>query len=273
MNNNEIMQASLLDILFDRRNKDYGAYVLRRDYNHRLIIAMVMSLTIVSGFLSLNFFTKRSSSHSVTTVGKNTVVVRTYVTPKEKQPQPETIKKKIPATIKRATTDYQTIKIVPDRNDIKNIPTQADLQRSTISDIDIAGPDMSDINIPMNNNRVAGNDSGSKESETVKKFEPKESEAEFPGGQEALMRFLQRNLNAPTDELGAGEKRIVKARFMIGSDGTITGVKIIQSGGVDFDNEVIRVCKKMPRWKPAFQNGTGVAESYILPVTFISVEQ
>lgn len=50
-------------------------------------------------------------------------------------------------------------------------------------------------------------------------------------------------------------------------------MEIVQTGGDMFDKEVVRVCKKMPRWKPAIQNGMHVPVSYVLPVTFIGTEQ
>jgi protein TonB len=98
------------------------------------------------------------------------------------------------------------------------------------------------------------------------------SNPEFPGGQEALMKFLFRHLNTPA-ELENDEKRMVKARFKVNPDGSVSLVEIVQSAGELFDKEVIRVCKKMPRWKPAIQNGVAVPMSYLLPVTFIRADQ
>jgi periplasmic protein TonB len=98
------------------------------------------------------------------------------------------------------------------------------------------------------------------------------SSPEFPGGQEALMKFLSRNLDTP-DELESGDKKMVRARFKVDVDGRVSLVEIVQTGGALFDKEVIRVCKKMPRWKPAIQNGEAVPMSYVLPVTFLGVDQ
>jgi protein TonB len=59
----------------------------------------------------------------------------------------------------------------------------------------------------------------------------------------------------------------------VDKDGSVNTFEIVTSGGREFDNEVVRVCKKMPRWIPALQNGINVPVSYVLPVTFIGVEQ
>ena len=96
--------------------------------------------------------------------------------------------------------------------------------------------------------------------------------AEFPGGQKKWMEFLNRHLRTP-GELEAGQKKSVLVRFAVGEDGSVTQFEIVQSGGILFDNEVIRVLKKMPRWKPAVQNGRNVSVLFTQPVTFVAFEE
>ena len=103
-------------------------------------------------------------------------------------------------------------------------------------------------------------------------FVPVESGPEFPGGREAWTVFLNRHLQTP-DYLEPGEKKLVLIRFFVDTDGAVNGFKVLQSGGAVFDDEVIRVLRKMPRWKPAIQNGHPVAVSFTQPVTFVGVEQ
>ena len=103
-------------------------------------------------------------------------------------------------------------------------------------------------------------------------FVAEEKDPQFPGGQEALKQFLARNLGSPGD-LEEGEKKVVKVKFKVEKDGSVTALEIVSSGGNDFDREVVRVCKKMPRWIPAVQNGINVPVSYVLPVTFIGTEE
>jgi periplasmic protein TonB len=117
-----------------------------------------------------------------------------------------------------------------------------------------------------------GNETSGEEVKTEPPFLPEQAQPEFPGGPEALMRFLSRHLNTP-EELESGQKKMVRARFKVDRDGTISLVEIEQSAGNSFDKEVIRVCKKMPRWKPAVQNGVPVPISYVLPVTFLGIDQ
>lgn len=91
---------------------------------------------------------------------------------------------------------------------------------------------------------------------------------QYPGGINALLAFLKKNIKAPADV--DGEVIVVKIKFIINYDGRIEGFSVAQSGGDLFDNEVIRVLKKMPAWIPGQSNGQNVSVFYYLPVKFTS---
>jgi len=86
-----------------------------------------------------------------------------------------------------------------------------------------------------------------------------------------LKKFLARNLVSP-DNLDRGDLKTVRVRFIVDKDGSVSSLEILNSGGDDFDDEVVRVCRRMPKWIPALQNGMNVPVSYILPVTFMGSE-
>ena len=92
---------------------------------------------------------------------------------------------------------------------------------------------------------------------------------EYPGGIDALKKFMLKNLRQP-DDLQPGEKIIVKAFFVVNKDGKIGQVKIISTGRNDLDKEVERVINNMPLWKPGKQNANAVAVYFNLPVTFVN---
>ncbi|MFI5133357.1 MAG: energy transducer TonB [Chitinophagales bacterium] len=272
MTNNEILQASLLDILFNNRNKDYGAYKLRKDYNHRLLIALGGALSIVLFFVLLNFFHKKEPVQELPVAKGNEVIIRTIIIPEEPKKQ-EPPRQKVEAVQKIAQIKSPTFKIVPDKLVPKNLPLINEIKGKIISEKNVDGPNAEGTKIDNDNtDKNAGKNGTAVQTKPEPTFIPIEKDPEFPGGQEALMRFLKNNLSTPED-LQAGEKKIVQVRFKVGVDGTVSTVEIVQSGGSLFDREVARVCKKMPHWKPALQNGVNVAVSYILPVTFIGVEQ
>ena len=280
MTNKEIMQASLLDILFENRNKDYGAYALRRTYNHRLIIAILSSLALVSCLLLLNSFHKKNEQAIVSLVKKDSVVIRIIEIPieKPKEPEPpkETEKIEKPKELKEPLEKISRVKftskmVITPKAKIPDVPINTDLKNKIISTADVKGEDELKKVKPTQETNATGN--GTDKGQYINPgFVPEEIAPEFPGGKDALIRFLKLNLITP-EELQAGEKKTVEIRFKVGIDGLVSELDIVKSGGSPFDREVIRVCRKMPRWKPAVQNGANIAVSYLLPITFIGLEQ
>jgi protein TonB len=96
-------------------------------------------------------------------------------------------------------------------------------------------------------------------------------QASFPGGETALINFLQKNLRSPQD-LNEGETIQVRVKYVVGFDGNLQSFDVIQDGGSVFNNEVIRVLKKMPKWNPGKKGGRNVPVYYSLPVKFTSAE-
>jgi protein TonB len=90
---------------------------------------------------------------------------------------------------------------------------------------------------------------------------------QFPGGISELMKFLKRNLNTP-QQLEDEHEIGVKVKFIVSYTGDLMGFNVIETGGAPFDNEVIRVLKKMPKWIPGKTNGENVSTYFIIPVKF-----
>jgi protein TonB len=86
-------------------------------------------------------------------------------------------------------------------------------------------------------------------------------------------QFLSRNICEAPQDLEPGEKRTALIRFHVAEDGSITNFQVLQSAGTAFDNEVIRVLKKMPKWTPAVKAGLPVSVSFTQAVTFVGQEE
>jgi periplasmic protein TonB len=274
MTNNEILRATLLDIIFENRNKAYGAYALRRTYNNRLVMAMIAASAAILLFIFLTSMRNRksditaSSQHPGETV-KVTPVVFMPDKPKQ-QPAQDQSKPKPAATVASQHLNSQ-IAIVPDDQHKAKVPANADLDSSMISDVTGPGKPPGDIPIlPAGNGN--GNNTTSTQGQVQGNFIPDEQPAEYPGGDKALGKFISEHLVTPAD-LEPGEKKTVMVKFKVDTDGSVSQFEITVSGGQEFDREVIRVCRKMARWKPARQNGVTVPVSFQIPVTFIGFEQ
>jgi protein TonB len=261
MTNKEILHADILDILFENRNKAYGAYALRKNYNHRLQWALGVSLTLAF-LLSITNMTERRSDKKSISVGPG-IVLQTIDPPASKKVDPPKPKIDPP----RKTIAY-TDQIKIDR-DQTVMPDKDQMITADISDKTVDG-------LPSSDTVQANNHSEVKEPEDKKNNDAGDVhlatyDAQFPGGKEAFAKFLTKNLITP-GELETGEKKAVLVRFRVDTDGSISKTEVVQSDGEDYSREVVRVLSKMPKWIPAMQNGTKVATWFTQPVSFIGVE-
>lgn len=101
-----------------------------------------------------------------------------------------------------------------------------------------------------------------------KVFTTVEKLAEFPGGIEAMMKWLQYNVKYPKEAEKAGEQGKAVVKFTVNKDGSISNATIIKSVSPSIDKEALRVVTSMPKWKPAENGGKKVACWFTLPVSF-----
>lgn len=258
-----ILQADILDIIFEHRNKEYGAYNLRRGYNRRLMKAIAGALFISIAFCMMNVIKFPSKKSEALTIYDPEIILHTVEFEPPKQPEPPKIPKKTPATIQSTTP------VIVNHDVVKPIPQISQLAKDIlIGTQTIDGP-------PAEGIAPAGEQTG-KGSEAlvdVKEEQPKtlrhaQIMPEFPGGHAAFMNFLSRHLRMPDDAVEPGQKIKILVQFVVGKNGEISDIQFLQTNGEVFEQEVIRVMKKMPRWRPGMQNGEKVAVYYRLPVVF-----
>lgn len=266
MTNKEILQADMLDILFEHRNKSYGAYTLRRDYNNRLRLSLLIALSLVIVFIFFSFL-KKKNNNSQGNVGTNdSVVLKVYTIP----PEPDrTLEKQREKTKQVKSVDR--IQLVPD-NVEPDMPDQPDIADAVLSNEKVIGTALIDSNKIISKGSENGLQKFPETNTAEVDFVPIEIAPSFPGGLTAWLNFLRKYLQTP-DEMEIGQKTEVRVKFRIEKDGSLSGFEIVQSGGNIFDKEVLRVMKKMPNWEPAIQNNFKVAVSYTQPVIFMGVEE
>ncbi len=265
MTNKEILQADMLDILFEHRNKLYGAYALRKTYDRRLGIALSAALLTVFISVAVSFLKKNNEANGPV-INDPGMIIKTIEIEKEKEP--EKPKEKVKPQV--ATKDYQPIIIVKDKDADSVIVQNNELENAAIANKTQDGDKPKDDTKAIT---VTDNGEGNNQKENIEvkpdlpSYPPK-----FPGGSQAWLNFLQRYLQAPED-LEPGQKIEVRVRFWVDVDGSVSRPEIIKSGGSLFDKEVLRVMKKMPKWEPAMQYGNHIAVSYTQPVIFIGQEE
>jgi periplasmic protein TonB len=269
MDPQNMLRADPLDILFDDRNKSYGAYPLRKYYAQRLWISfgVTLSLVLILSGLYLHF---RSIPLSVRTF----ILSDPRLEPLDPADHPSKIKPppakpRVAAFRPVARVEHVTMLITPDQQVIKPVATTEELSKAMIGIQTAAGPpdsgETTGRGIAKGSAAPQARDSaeGTREVFTRAELMP-----EFPGGMEALKRFLLHNLRMPENNLDPGTRIQVMARFVVGPDGRVRDIEIMQPAADAFNREVMRVIEKMPDWKPGMQNHRAVAVYFMLPVNF-----
>ncbi len=270
MKTDAILKSDLLDIIFEHKNKMYGAYTLRKFYNNRLYKSLGATLGIVIVLCSFTFIHSKkvelpiSYKDSVFTIRSiNNDIPKKEIPLEIKKPAAEKLAKTI-------NTDAFTQPIVVNKTNaaaIKDLRSDAvigtkDIITTTSTFAPIVHPAISKGNDTTNIITIA---KSKVDKETPTNFA--EVMPSFSGGAEALINFLQRNLNNPQD-LNEGETVLVKIKFVVGFDGKLKSFETVQDGGIAFNNEVIRVLKKMPAWNAGKTKGENVSVYFTLPVRF-----
>jgi len=267
-----ILKSDVLDIVFDNRNKDYGAYDLRKFYDNRLMKSLGVMIAVVIVLSAFTFIPKKetiaATEFVIPTTG--TASVKPKEIKKEVKPVMNEPKKLPPMLTQRFLSN---IKIVPEKDtadklakDITNIQISNTTNIVTTS----GAPGIFQPADPGTGGDGKGKEPG-KEPEQAPNIPRNEAEVmpSYPGGMDALRKFLQRNLTNPK-EMEEGEEVSVKVKFVVGYDGKLQSFITVQDGGEEFNKEVIRVLKKMPNWEPGKSNGQNVAVYYTIPVKFVS---
>ena len=280
METKNILNADVLDILFDGRNKEYGAYDLRRTYNKRIVTSitvMLSSVCIVS--MSFAFAGKRDNIDDIP-FDKNDVVLSAVETPSKPIEPPPPPAPKPPAppehvdlkTIKNTAYDIVADNKVPEN---EKPPQVEDLENAVIGTFnkDGAEPDGTVIAPPGDPNGSTGVTNITREpEETNDPLMKVEIESEYPGGITAWQRFLNRNLHYPQDAVDNEIQGTVVVQFIVDKEGNVSDVEAV-SGPAELKAEAVRVIKKSGKWTPAIQNGRKVKSYKKQPIGFrISAE-
>ena len=258
----EILKADVLDILFEHRNKAYGAYPLRKHYNQRLAFSLGIALSTILLLFLFNGVEKEKIASGFATHDVNLKSLAPEIK------QPELPRPKLPSAAPMAQKKFVDQFHITNKDFIQDIPPVSDLGQFVPGETDAPGE------TGAVQSAGSGNSTGTEPPAATPpaKEAPIQREPEFPGGMQAWVNFLNRNLRVPED-LEAGDKKTVMIRFLVDIDGSVNGFEVIQSGGRAYDQEVIRVLKKMPKWKPAIQNNLPVVRNFTQPVTFMGVDE
>jgi protein TonB len=272
---NKILNADILDIIFDGRNKQYGAYELRKTYNGRLTKALLLTAALAIVLFLASVFAD--------IMGKKTVeqidVLDTQMAEIKKNdappPPPPPPPPKAPPP-----PEINQIKFTPPKI-VKDEEVKADEKIEEIKEDQVISTKTVESDNKQQIVQAPVEDKGTQVTEAPKSddedkiFTKVENEAAFPGGEAAWRRYLEKNLNASTPvDNGAPEGTYqVIVRFIVSKDGSISDVQAESKHGYGMEDEAVKIIKKGPKWTPALQNGRNVNAYRRQPITFVVQEQ
>ena len=274
MDTNKILQADVLDILFDNRNKAYGAYELRKNYHKRLKKSMMILATLllitVSAPIVASMFDKPiviDLPNDEPRIIKNVEVI----IPKEPEPKvPEAKPLKPTDPVNTIANTTPIIEVANEVNDADLPPTKEALKDAVSGIENKEGEETEVLDLPNNDGEgtaVIPQEPAPNDTEIFDDVDVSQM-PEFPGGEEELMRYLAQNIQYPKQALDGNTEGRVLIGFVVNKEGEIDDVKVLRSIGDGCDEEAVRVIHKMPKWKPGKNNGKLVNVFYNLPVTF-----
>lgn len=269
MNRENILTADVLDIIFDGRNKEYGAYNLRKTYDERIKFALLGTAAFSFLFFLSTVVNFSKTNQSVIEVSPEFRLINDL--PDNPKPLPPPKQPAAKPQVQVETKAF-TKPIIVDQL-IDPPPTQESLDIVKIGPRNIEGKaDDGTITPPIESSTIAGTGlSAHKADDVDNEFYSIQIAAEFPGGKDQWMRFLERNLNreAPTDAGAPAGKYTVAVSFKVDEHGNLSDIVAENDPGFGTAEEAVRVIKKGPTWKPAIQNGRTVPYRVKQTITFV----
>lgn len=257
------------EIIFQTRNRAYGAFELRRQYQPTLTRALGLGVGLFLAGLSAPMVyawlspTNPFVSNQVMIEAKVMKLpeppineVRVPIPPVDMPVVQSTIEHRMPVVVMDAPEDMPIATV---EELVNAVPGQQTAEGTGVEEV-IAAPEAS---IPTHKEiavEVAP--------KTDEVFTAVEQQPEYPGGVGALNTFLTKNLSYPRLAANAGVSGRVYISFVVNTDGSLTDVQMLKGIGFGCDEEAVRVIQKMPHWRPGKQSGRAVRVKFNLPIAF-----
>ena len=275
MEANKILSADFLDILFEGKNKSYGAYELRKTYNSRMVKALIamgaLLLILLLGSVLANKINS-ASDDALEVTDMEMAEVKKDEPPPPPPPPPPTP----PPPPEKKQVQFTPPKIVKDEEVKPDEKIEEIKEDQVISTKTVESENTTQVvQAPVEDKGTQVVEVPVKAVEEDRVFTKVEIEAEYPGGQGAWANYLRKNLSGDVATQNGAEPGTytVIIKFIVSKDGSISDVSSETSIGKGMEQEAIRVIKKGPKWTPAQQNGSIVKAYRRQPITFVVTEE
>ncbi|MDY3847252.1 MAG: TonB family protein [Prevotella sp.] len=270
----DLLDKNWVELVFEGRNKEYGAYTLRRDTGKRNIKSMLLVFAVIIAIMAAvaakvaieNAFPKKVAMETDVELSK--LAQKKEAKVEKKAPvkvEEQKVVEKVKSSVKFTPP---VIKKDEDVRPEEELKSQEDLNKNAtaIGSFDVKGNDEAGGEV-LKAKEVIAQPEPPKEEET-KVFDVVEVMPTFPGGNAALFEWLSKNIKYPVVAEENGVQGRVIVTFVVERNGSITDVQVAKSVDPSLDKEAVRVVKAMPHWIPGKQNGSAVRVKFTVPVTF-----
>ena len=270
----DLIDNSWVDLVFEGKNHEYGAYVLRKETGKRNVKALMWVIIGIAAIFAIAYANLAIQNAMKQNVSVETDVELSKLAQKKeakverKEPvkveMEQKVVEKVKSSVKFTAPEIKKDDEVKPEDELKS---QDDLSKTNtaIGAFDVKGNDEAEGEVLKAKEVVV--DEKPKEEET-KVFDVVEQMPQFPGGPNALFEYLSKNIKYPVVAEENGIQGRVIVTFVVERDGSITDVKVAKSVDPSLDKEAMRVVKSMPHLIPGKQNVSAVRVKYSVPVTF-----
>jgi periplasmic protein TonB len=255
----EITRSSWDDLIFESRNKEYGAYSIRKSYDDNIAKGFFVAL-ILAAFV-FGVIQVAAILNVKIEVIPPTVKVPDVIFPPVIIPDPPVVEQKL---ISGTKSNPNFFPVATTQQPIET-PLVEPINPST----NLVGDETSTTQFP-----TVGNDPGGVVEPTtvtvkpVEIFNGAEVMPEYTGGTKAMLKFLGKNLHYPASARSIGQEGTVYVRFVVNAEGKVVDVEIVKGVSAVLDQEAMRVVALMSKWKPGMQHNLPVNVRMVLPVSF-----
>ena len=274
----DLYDPKWVDLVFAGKNQGYGAYKLRKGTsgrNIKALVILIIAAALVGGFLAWKVIEQKNAEQQQAYMEAMQLAQLQQEAKKQEKKKQEQVKPKVEPKkeipVARETQKFvapviKKDELVKETNQMKQMD-QLDAKIAVGTETHEGAQDRT-IEAVRNDIAVATPPPAPKEEVTQKVFDVVEVMPSFPGGQGALIQYLNSHVKYPVVAQENGIQGRVTISFVVERDGSITDVKVARSVDPSLDKEAARVVSSMPRWTPGKQNGSAVRVKFNVPVVF-----
>ena len=268
------------DLVFEGKNKDFGAYVIRTESTKRHNLAVLWALIGTVAVAALTFGLMKANQYLeerrlAALQDQKTYIVDFTPETEEQQPEQQIIEPEEPEVLEDVLSSVKVTELqIVDDDKVRpedEILTQEEIEETNKAfgqtNVDNGQDERDKFQTAVTDVVVEKPVEKPKET-VVQVFRSVEQMPQFPGGEAALMKYLQSHINYPPMAVENGVQGRVVVQFVVDKTGKVGEVVVVRNVDKDLDKEAVRVCKSLPKFTPGRQNGQAVAVWYTLPVTF-----